>query len=139
MESDNTSSVFDVFKESSLLPDTADTMLVDKYFVDKPSASARIFRIYSAVPLHFHNECAEHLYVVSGRGVFHLDGAEYEAKPGMFLHFEQQKVHGFPQIDEEPLVFLAIDVPRRRPDDIVFVDPSEGSAATFMARNKDPR
>jgi hypothetical protein len=32
-------------------------------------------------------------------------------------------------------VVLAIDVPRRRPDDIVFVDPSDGDARTFMARN----
>ncbi|MCU1681976.1 MAG: Cupin 2 conserved barrel domain protein [Amycolatopsis sp.] len=136
MESDNTSSVFDIFEETSLLPDTADTMLVDKYFVDKATASARIFRIYREVPLHFHNECDEHLYVVSGRGTFHLDGEEYEAKPGMFLCFEKKKVHGFPRIVEEPLVFLAIDVPRRRPDDIVFVDPDAGTAETFMARNK---
>lgn len=135
MESDNTESVFDVLKEIALLPDIADTMLVDKYFIDKPSASARVFRIYREVPLHYHNECDEHLYVLSGRGTFHLDGQEYEAGPGMFLCFEKKKVHGFPRIDAHPLAVLAIDVPRRRPDDIVFVDPGAGTAETFMARN----
>jgi mannose-6-phosphate isomerase-like protein (cupin superfamily) len=138
MESDNTQSVFDVFAEGALLPETSETMLVDKYFADKSSASARIFRIYREVPLHYHNECDEHLYVVSGRGTIHLDGAEREVRPGMFLCFERKKVHGFPHIAEHPLLVLAIDVPRRRPDDIVFVDPASGSAETFMARNAKP-
>ncbi|WP_329066797.1 cupin domain-containing protein [Amycolatopsis sp. NBC_01480] len=138
MESDNTESVFDVFAELAQLPETAETMLVDKYFVDKPSASARIFRIYRELPLHYHTECDEHLYVVSGRGTFHLDGQEYEARPGMFLSFAKTKVHGFPRITEHPLVVLSVDVPRRRPDDIVFVDPEQGDAASFMARN-NPR
>jgi mannose-6-phosphate isomerase-like protein (cupin superfamily) len=137
MESDNRRSVFDVFAESALLPDHADTMLADTYFIDKESASARIFRIYREVPLHYHNECDEHLYIVSGRGTFHLEGEDYEAQPGMFLHFEKKKVHGFPSVTEHPLVVLAIDVPRRRPDDIVFVDPDAGTAATFMARNSE--
>jgi mannose-6-phosphate isomerase-like protein (cupin superfamily) len=135
VESDNTKSVFEVFEEAALLPDTAETMLVDKYFVDKESSSARIFRIYREVPLHYHNECDENLYVLSGRGTFHLDGEEFEARPGMFLSFERTKVHGFPRVDEHPLVVLAVDVPRRRPDDIVFVDPGAGTAQTFMARN----
>jgi mannose-6-phosphate isomerase-like protein (cupin superfamily) len=135
MESDNTRSVFDVFAEIASLPETAETMLVDKYFIDKPGESARIFRIYREVPLHYHNECDENLYVLSGRGTFHLDGQEYEARPGMFLCFEKRKVHGFPSVTEHPLVVLAIDVPRRRPDDIVFVDPEAGNARTFMARN----
>jgi mannose-6-phosphate isomerase-like protein (cupin superfamily) len=112
-------------------------MLVDKYFVDKPSASARIFRIYREVPRHHHEECDEHLYILSGGGTFHLDGEEFEARPGMFLCFERLKVHGFPKITSEPLVVLAIDVPRRRPDDIVFADPAAGDAKTFMARNAE--
>ena len=136
MESDNEKAFFDVFAEAARLPEIAETMLVDKYFVDKDTASVRIFRIYREVPLHYHNDCDENLYVVSGRGTFHLDGEEFEAKPGMFLAFERRKVHGFPRIAEHPLVVLAIDVPRRRPDDIVFVDPAAGTAETFMARNK---
>lgn len=41
MESDNSRSVFDVLAEAAALPPTATTMLVDKYFVDKPSATKR--------------------------------------------------------------------------------------------------
>jgi hypothetical protein len=44
-------------------------------------------------------------------------------------------VYGFPRIDEHPFVVLAVDVPRRRPDDIVFVNPEDGDAHDFMARN----
>jgi mannose-6-phosphate isomerase-like protein (cupin superfamily) len=135
VESDNEQSIFDVFTEMDLLPPSADTMLVDRYFVDKESASARIFRIYRNVPLHYHNECDEHLYVVRGRGIMHLDGVEFEAGPGKFVCFEKKRVHGFPSVIEHPLVVLSVDVPRRRPDDIVFVDPDAGTAETFMARN----
>jgi mannose-6-phosphate isomerase-like protein (cupin superfamily) len=135
MESDNSRSVFDLFEEIAALPDSAETMLVDKYFVDRESASARIFRIYRELPLHYHNDCDEHLYVVAGRGIVHLDGEEFSAGPGTFLCFEKKKVHGFPRITEHPLVILAVDVPRRRPDDIVFVDSGAGTAQTFMARN----
>jgi mannose-6-phosphate isomerase-like protein (cupin superfamily) len=135
MESDNARSVFDVGEEAARLPDTADTMLVDTYFVDKESQSARVFRVYRPLPLHYHDDCDENLYIVSGRATFHLDGEEHEARPGMFLCFQRRVVHGFPEIVEHPLVLLSIDVPRRRPDDVVFVDPGEGDARSFMARN----
>ena len=36
-----------------------------------------------------------------------------------------------------PVTFLSIDTPRRAPTDIVFVNPEDGSPATFMARNAD--
>ena len=72
---------------------------------------------YRELPLHYHEECDEHLYVVSGRGLFHLDGQEAKAGPGTFLRFGRRQVHGFPRIDEHPFVVLSIDVPRRRPDD----------------------
>lgn len=135
MESDNKQSVFDIHEEMATLPETVDTMLADKYFTDKESASSRIFRIYRELPLHYHHDCDEYLYIVSGRGLFHLDGNEYEAHPGAFLCFERLKVHGFPRIDEHPFVVLSIDVPRRRPDDIVFIDSESNDATTFMARN----
>jgi mannose-6-phosphate isomerase-like protein (cupin superfamily) len=135
VESDNAQSVFDVFEESAAFPDYAETMLVDKYFVDRDSASARVFRVYRELPLHYHNDCDENLYIVAGRGTFHLDGEEFIAGPGTLLCFERKKVHGIPRITEHPLVVLAVDVPRRRPDDIVFVDSEAGTPQTFLARN----
>jgi mannose-6-phosphate isomerase-like protein (cupin superfamily) len=134
-QTDNRRQVFDVFAEIQKLPADSESMLTDEYFSDFPSASSRIFRIYRNLPLHYHEHCSEHLYVVSGEGIFHLAGEESRAAPGTFLRFAQRQVHGFPQIDVHPFVVLAIDVPRRRPDDIVFVDPEDGDASTFMARN----
>jgi hypothetical protein len=33
---------------------------------------------------------------------------------------------------EGPVVFLAIDTPRRDPKDIVFVDPADGTPESFI-------
>ncbi|WP_100524233.1 cupin domain-containing protein [Mycobacteroides abscessus] len=134
-QSDNIKQIFDVYAEIEDLPDESGALLTDVYFSDFPEASSRIFRIYETLPLHYHEECDEHLYVVSGEGIFHLDGTEQPAKPGNFLRFGRRQVHGFPRIDVHPFVVLAIDVPRRRPDDIVFINPDEGDAKKFMARN----
>jgi mannose-6-phosphate isomerase-like protein (cupin superfamily) len=135
-QTDNKQQIFDLTEEVAKLPDQSQSMLTDIYFSDFPSASSRIFRIYRELPLHYHEECDEHLYVVSGRGLFHLEGREAQARSGMFLRFGRGHVHGFPRIDEHPFVVLSIDVPRRRPDDIVFVNPRDGDAASFMARNR---
>lgn len=134
-QTDNRRQVFDVFAEIATLPAHTESMLADEYFSDFPTASSRIFRIYRTLPLHYHEQCSEHLYVISGEGMFHLAGEESRAVPGTFLRFAQLQVHGFPSIDVHPFVVLAIDVPRRRPDDIVFVNPEDGDAAIFMARN----
>jgi hypothetical protein len=91
-QTNNSRQTFDVFAEIRRLPETSESMLTDIYFSDFPQAGSRIFRIYRALGLHYHNDCDEHLYVVS------------------------------------------VDVPRRRPDDIVFVDPEHGDARSFMPR-----
>ena len=128
---------FDVMALAATLPPTAATMLADVYLSDHEAASARIFRVYKPVPPHYHATCHEHLYVLSGRGTFWIGDAAAEAEigPGQLVVFERHTVHAIPAILEEPLVFLAIDAPRRAPTDIVFVDPADGSPETFMARN----
>ncbi len=122
---------------AATLPATSATMLADIYLSDDPAASARIFRVYKPVKPHYHESCREHLYVLSGRGIFWTGNASTAAEvgPAQLLVFERNVVHAIPEILEEPLVFLAIDAPRRAPMDIVFVDPADGSAASFMARN----
>ncbi|WP_127088223.1 cupin domain-containing protein [Aquabacter cavernae] len=119
------------------LPATAQTMLADEYLTDRPEASCRVFRAYRPVPAHFHRECDEYLYVLSGRGTFWMGDPSDEAEfaPGHLLFFERGVVHALPTLLEEPVVFLSIDSPRRAPDDITFVDPANGGAADFMARN----
>jgi mannose-6-phosphate isomerase-like protein (cupin superfamily) len=61
-----------------------------------------------------------------------------EFGPGQLLFFERGTVHSIPELLSEPVVFLAIDTPRRQPTDIIFVNPEDGTPATFMARNADP-
>lgn len=128
---------FDVMAIAASLPQSAKTMLVDKYLTDRETASARVFRVYKPTPAHYHATCDEFLYVLSGRGTFWMEDASTEAEfgPGQLLVFDRNTVHALPKLLEEPVVFLSIDTPRREPTDIVFVDPSQGSPATFMARN----
>lgn len=128
---------FDVRAIAAALPETARTLLVDTYLTDREAASARVFRVYRPTPPHYHATCDEYLYVLSGRGTFWMGeaGTEAEFGPGELLFFTRGTVHALPQILAEPLVFLSVDTPRREPTDIHFVDPEDGSPATFMARN----
>ncbi|MBS4003583.1 MAG: cupin domain-containing protein [Afipia sp.] len=129
--------IFDIPAIAKSLPDTAKTLLVDKYLTDREQASARVFRVYRPTPPHYHATCDEYLYVVSGRGTFWMKDAATKSEfgPGQLLFFERGTVHAMPELYEEPVVFLSIDTPRRNPTDIIFVDPRDGSPETFMARN----
>ncbi|ELY4512583.1 cupin domain-containing protein [Cronobacter dublinensis] len=120
------------------LPASATTMLADIYLTDRTDASSRVFRAYRGVPPHFHRECDEYLYVLSGRGTFWMEDASTEAefRPGDMLFFERNVVHALPVLLEEPVIFLTLDTPRRSPADVVFIDPDAGSAGTFMDRNR---
>jgi mannose-6-phosphate isomerase-like protein (cupin superfamily) len=125
---------FDLKQIAKSLPDAADTLLVDHYLTNEESASSRVFRVYRATPAHYHVNCDEHLYVLSGRGTVWLGdvSTEQEFAPGDFLCFKRGVVHAMPDIIEEPVVFLAIDTPRRHPKDIVFVNPEDGTPETFI-------
>lgn len=128
---------FDILSLAATLPDEADTMLADIYLTDRPNGSARIFRVYKPVPAHYHRTCDEYLYVVSGRGTFWIDDEDTTApfSPGQLICFEKETVHAIPELTKHPIVFMSIDAPRREPTDIVFINPDEGSAESFMARN----
>jgi mannose-6-phosphate isomerase-like protein (cupin superfamily) len=108
-------------------------MLLDKRLTDESAASSRLFRVYKTVPLHYHKTCDEYLQVLRGRAKFVVDGhAPVELGPGQLMFFKRNTVHGIPEILEEPLVFFAVDTPRRDPADVTFVDPTAGTAATFI-------
>jgi mannose-6-phosphate isomerase-like protein (cupin superfamily) len=115
-------------------PDTADTLLLDQYLTNEEAASARVFRVYRETPPHYHVGSDEYLYVLSGRGTFWMgdpsNGADFSA--GDLLFFKRRVVHALPAILEGPVIFLAIDTPRRDPKDIVFVNPSDGTPETFV-------
>jgi mannose-6-phosphate isomerase-like protein (cupin superfamily) len=104
---------------------------------DRPEGSARVFRVYTATPPHYHLKSNEYLYVLSGRGTFWLEDPTNiaESAPGQLLFFEKGAVHTVPDILENPVVFLAIDMPRRDPKDIIFVNPEDGTPESLIRAN----
>jgi mannose-6-phosphate isomerase-like protein (cupin superfamily) len=119
-------------------PETANTLLLDSYLTDEPAASFRLFRVYRPTPPHYHAESDEHLYVLSGKGTFWMENSANsgEFAPGDLLFFKRGTVHALPDLLETPLVFLAVDTPRRDPKDIIFVHPEDGTAETFIRDRK---
>src|SRR5215470_16909434 len=101
---------FDVAEIASSLPETATTLLVDRYLTNREAASCRVFRVYRPTPPHYHATCDEYLYCLSGRGTFWMEDASRlaECSPGQLLFFERGVVHALPTILEEPLVFLSV-------------------------------
>ena len=130
---------FDVYAIAKSLPERSDTLLVDHYMTDETGASTRVFRIYKATPPHFHRHSDEYLYVVSGCGTFWMDGPENseEFGPGSLLFFKRTIVHAVPLILKEPVIFLSVDVPRRIPTDITFVNPEDGTPESFIQQRRD--
>jgi len=127
-----THGAFDINEIVKRFPASADTMLVDTRLTDEPEASCRVFRIYRDVPPHYHSTCDEYLLVISGRGTIFLGQSEpFEVSPGQLVFFKKRTVHGLTVI-QEPFVFLSVDTPRRDPKDITFVNPSDGTAETFI-------
>jgi mannose-6-phosphate isomerase-like protein (cupin superfamily) len=119
-------------------PETADTLLLDTYLTDEPSASSRLFRVYRPTPAHYHAQSDEHLYVLSGRGTFWMESTANsgEFAPGDLLVFKRGTIHALPDLLEGPVVFLAIDTPRRDPRDIIFVDSEDGTPEIFIRDRK---
>ena len=136
-DGDQGSGLFDVAALAATLPETATTLLADRYLADRASASARVFRVYRPTPPHYHVGSDEHLFILSGRASFWMGDPKdaREIGPGQLVIFPRGTVHAMAAILEHPFVALAIDAPRRNPTDIVFVDPDEGTPETFMQRN----
>ena len=126
---------FDVNEVAKSFPETAETLLLDTYLTNEESASARVFRVYRETPAHYHEVSDEYLYVVSGKGTFWMgepaNGAAFA--PGDLLFFKRRVIHALPEILEGPVVFLAIDAPRRDPKDIIFVNPADGTPESFIS------
>ncbi len=133
MPDNKQSAVFDIHAIAGNFPATAETMLIDTRLTDEAEASSRVFRVYQPTPAHYHATCDEYLFIVSGRATFFLgDGAPFEAGPGQLIFFKKGTIHGTPQILEEPFVVFSVDTPRRDPGDIIFVNPADGTPASFI-------
>jgi mannose-6-phosphate isomerase-like protein (cupin superfamily) len=129
---------FDLSALAASFPENADTMLLDTRLTDEPAASCRLFRVYKPVPAHFHKTCDEYLQVIEGRAKFIIAGnAPIELGPGQLLFFKRNVVHSIAEMVQAPLVFLAVDTPRRDPADVTFIDPESGSNNTFIRTIND--
>jgi hypothetical protein len=107
------SKIFDLTALAGEFPASAETMLIDMRLTDEPAASARLFRIYTAVPAHYHRTCDEYLLVMTGRARAVVDGkAAQELGTGQLL--------------------FSVDTPRRDPTDVTFVDRESGTAESFI-------
>jgi mannose-6-phosphate isomerase-like protein (cupin superfamily) len=127
------SKFFDIAQLASTLPNHAETMLTDIRLTDEQAASCRIFRVHRPVPAHFHTSCDEYLYVLSGAAQIAIaDGAPREIRPGEMVFFKKRTVHALPRILDHPFTVLAVDTPRRPPDDVHFVNPADGTPQTFI-------
>jgi mannose-6-phosphate isomerase-like protein (cupin superfamily) len=82
---------FDIGAIAAALPETATTLLVDKYLTDREQASSRVFQVYRPTPPHYHATCDEYLYVYSGGGTFWMKDPSTTAtfEPGQLLFFER--------------------------------------------------
>jgi mannose-6-phosphate isomerase-like protein (cupin superfamily) len=58
--------------------------------------------------------------------------APREIHPGDLVFFKKSTLHALPQILQHPFTVLAIDTPRRPPDDVHFVNPADGTPDTFI-------
>jgi mannose-6-phosphate isomerase-like protein (cupin superfamily) len=125
---------FDLNEVAKSFPDTAKSLLLDTYLTNESAASARVFRVYRGTPPHYHANCDEYLYVLSGKGTFWMGSAANggEFAPGHLLFFKRGVVHALPDIIEGPVVFLSVDTPRRDPKDIIFVNPEDGTPESFI-------
>ena len=125
---------FNIAQIAAAFPETATTLILDHYLTNREAARARVFRVYKPTPPHYHATCDEYLYVFSGRGTFWLENesATAEFGPGDLLFFKRGTVHALPKMLEEPVVFLSVDTPRREPTDIIFVNPADGTPASFV-------
>jgi mannose-6-phosphate isomerase-like protein (cupin superfamily) len=133
----NPSTTFGRFKVQEIarsFPDSADTMLLDRYLTNEEAASARVFRVYRETPPHFHEKSDEYLYVLSGKGTFWMGDVSNSGvfAPGDLLFFKRRTIHALPEIFEGPVVFLSVDAPRRDPKDIIFVNPADGTPESFI-------
>ena len=125
--------VYDIHAIAANFPETAATMLIDTRLTDEKEASSRVFRVYTPVPAHYHATCDEYLLVITGRARFFLgDTAPFELGPGQLVFFKRGVVHGTAELLEEPFVVFSVDAPRRDPKDIIFVNPKDGTAETFI-------
>jgi len=122
----------------SKFPDESASTIVETYLTDEPSASSRIFRVYCPIPRHCHETCEEHLYLLTGKVSFVIEGeAPRVLEAGQLVTFERNTIHAITEVLEAPAVFLTVDAPRRVPSDVMYVNPDDAKIRPFVIHLED--
>ena len=101
------------------LPKSSDKPFIDVRLADNGEVGIRVFRVYNPVPIHNHAFSSTYLSLKSGRAIFSIDGGQpFEAAAGEMVFWGRGVNHQVIKILEHPLVFLAIDAPTRRHNDV---------------------
>ncbi|MGY2051003.1 cupin domain-containing protein [Methylobacterium sp. JK268] len=131
---------FDLIAEALGLPDAAGAEGAVSVLIDRAAACLRVQRLDRPVPPHRHRTCDEYLYVLSGRGTCWSGDPAREAAfgPGELLVFPRGAAHALPRILAEPLVVLAIDAPRRPPEDEIPLEAETAAAESGAAPDARP-
>lgn len=109
----------DVLAAIDSLPESSDKPFVDRRLADNGEVGVRVFRVYNPVPTHNHAFSSTYLSIKSGRAIFSIDGGQpFEAAAGEMVFWSRGVNHQVIKILEHPLVFLAIDAPTRRQNDV---------------------
>jgi len=82
-----------------------------------------------SLSLQYHNKRSEHWFIVSGVGIFHLDGKDYSASPGDSFDIPLRGQHTISNTGKEPLVFIEVQTGEEfNEDDIVRISDIYGRA-----------
>jgi len=101
------------------LPQSSNKSFIDVHLADNGEVGVRVFRVYNPVPSHNHAFSSTYLSIKSGRAIFSIDGGRpFEAAAGEMVFWGRGVNHQVIKILEHPLVFLAIDAPTRRQNDV---------------------
>jgi hypothetical protein len=91
------------------------------------------------VPARYHATCDDYLFVIGVRGTICMGEADpFEVSPGRLVFFKKGTVHALTVI-EEPFVFLSVDMPRRDPKDIPFVNPANSRRTRLSTRGNSTK
>lgn len=80
-----------------------------------------------SLSLQYHFKRAEHWFIVSGSGIFHLDGTDYPAEPGNSFDIPVEGKHTISNTGDTPLVFVEVQTGEAfEEDDIVRISDMYG-------------
>lgn len=109
-----------IFQAMSMQTDTMQDTWV-KALASDSLTSSFLISIKKQVPLHLHAMHAEHVYVLSGKGVMTLGEKQITITPGDFFFIPRNTPHAL-VVTESPVKILSIQSPRFDGKDRVLLE-----------------